>query len=57
MSKFNLNNEIKAKLALDLTVLAVKENIPTLEKWVKSINQKFWDAHVKRITNEMENRK
>lgn len=52
MSKFNLTKQMKAKLALELTVLAVKKNIPPIEKAVKAINQKFWDAHIKRTETE-----
>ena len=52
MSKFNLTKQMKAKLALELTVLAVKKNIPPIEKELKAIKQRFWDAHIKRVETE-----
>lgn len=52
MSKFNLTKQMKAKLALELTILAVKDNIPAIEKAMNAINQEFWDTHVKRVEVE-----
>ena len=52
MKPFNLTKQMKAELALKLTILAVKDNIPEIERAMNAINQEFWDTHVKRVEVE-----
>ncbi|MCY1391865.1 hypothetical protein D9M71_67180 [compost metagenome] len=47
---FNLNNEMRAKVAMQLTLKAVAKHGPKLGKKLQAINEMFWKLHYHKVT-------